>query len=191
MKEYLNAQELNDLLFSFYLIERNRDTVAKWDERGNLTKEEAKYLRTAATYTEKMMMSVLKRLPTKQVDKFMARTVREIKDPVRLIDKWTTDRVLGRYEEGYKVVKIKREEFEYLAMTLIDVHCRGCNKSLQECDLYTFLDDNLFPTCDNGKSCPYCFVPPGTEKPKKEKEKGKISKRKQKKLANRFDEDGE
>ncbi|MGL5569615.1 MAG: DUF5651 domain-containing protein [Cetobacterium sp.] len=191
MKEYLNAQELNDLLFTFYLIERNRDTVDSWQERDNLTKEEAKYLRMAATYTEKMMMSVLKRLPTKQVDKFMHRTVREIKDPVRLIDKWTVDRVLGRYDEAYKVVKMPRVEFEYLAMTLIDQHCKGCKKSFQDCDLYTLLDNNVFPTCDEARNCPYGFVPPGTEKSKKDKEKGKVSKRKQKKLANRFDEDGE
>lgn len=188
MKEYLSAEELNDLLFTFYLIERNRDTVNAWEKRGNLTKEEAKYLRLGSTYTEKFLKLVLARLPWKQVDKFSRRTLREIKDPVRLIDKWTVDRVLGRYDEAYKVVKMPRGEFEYLAMTLIEQHCKGCKKSFDTCDLYTLLDNNIFPTCDKAKNCPYGFVVIGE---KTKKEKGKISKRKQKKLANRFDEDGE
>ncbi|MGL5718002.1 MAG: DUF5651 domain-containing protein [Paraclostridium sp.] len=187
MKEYLNAQELNDLLFSLYLIERNRDTVKNWQEHDNLSKEEAKYLKLGATYTEKFMTLLLQRLPEKQVDKFMKRTIREVKEPVRLIDKWTADRIFGRYDEEYKVVKMPRKEFEYLAMNLVYQHCRGCKKKLQDCDLYTLLDNNMFPTCDKGRSCPYSS--PTDDNEAEKKEKGKVSKRKQKKLANRFDED--
>lgn len=188
MKDYLTGQEINDLLFTFYLIERNRNTRDEWGERGNLTKEEMKYLKMATTWTDKFLTTVLKRYPDKQVVKFMARTEREIKDPVRLVDKWTVDRVLGRFNDAYEIVKMPRNEFEFLAMSLINVHCKNCNKKLDNCDLYTFLDDNMFPTCDKGKGCPYRYIEPSQ---KEKKEKGKVSKRKQKKLANRFDEFGE
>lgn len=196
MKNYLTGQELNDLLFTTYLIERNRDTVKEWESRGNLTKEEAKYLRTAVTYTEKSLALIINRMPEKQIEKFMLRTLRAVKDPVRIVDKWTYDRLLGSMEKEYEIVKMPRVEFEYLAMTLIDKYCRECKKTFDNCDLYTLLDNNLFPTCDSGPNCPYQFIPPEVKEAKKQaklekmenKKSGKISKRKLKKIAARFDD---
>lgn len=189
MKDYLTADELNDLLFTTYLIERNRDTAKTWGNRDNLTKEELRYLKTACTWTDKFMLSVLGRLPKKQVEKFALRTVRAMKDPVRIIDKWSYDRILGNIEKELEVIKMPRGEFDFLAESLIKVHCIDCKKSLQDCDLYDLLNDNMYPTADKQYRCPYSWSE--YKEPKEKKEKGKLSKRKQKKLANRFDEDDE
>lgn len=190
MKDYFTNNEIDDLLFTSYLIERNGDLVKQWESRGNLTKEEAKYLRTAVTYTKKFLTNVMERMPVKQVERFTLRTIRAINEPVRIVDKWTYDRIFGNLEKEFEVVKMPRLEFEFLAKQLIARCCIGCNKSFQECDLYTLLDNNMFPTCNLAKNCPYKFIPE-KDRVKKEKDKTKISKRKQKKLKNKYDEDEE
>ena len=65
MKDYFTNNEIDDLLFTSYLIERNTELVDEWGARGNLTKEEAKYLRTAVTYTKKYLTNVMERMPSK------------------------------------------------------------------------------------------------------------------------------
>ena len=92
MKDYFTNNEIDDLLFTSYLIERNTELVDEWGARGNLTKEEAKYLRTAVTYTKKFLTATMERMPMKQVEKFTLRTRRAIHEPVRIVDKWTYDR---------------------------------------------------------------------------------------------------
>lgn len=190
MKDYFTNNEIDDLLFTSYLIERNGDLVKQWESRGNLTKEEAKYLRTAVTYTKKFLTNVMDRMPVKQVERFTLRTIRAINEPIRIVDKWTYDRIFGNLEKEFEVVKMPRVEFEYLAKFLIANNCIKCNKSFEDCDLYTLLDNNMFPTCNLGKNCPYKFIPE-KDRVKKEKDKTKISKRKQKKLKNKYDEDEE
>ena len=73
MKDYFTNNEIDDLLFTSYLIERNTELVDEWGARGNLTKEEAKYLRTAVTYTKKFLTATMERMPMKQVEKFTLR----------------------------------------------------------------------------------------------------------------------
>ena len=190
MKDYFTNNEIDDLLFTSYLIERNTELVDEWGDRGNLTKEEAKYLRTAVTYTKKYLTNVMERMPSKQVEKFALRTIRAIHEPIRIVDKWTYDRIFGKMETEFEVVKMPRNEFDYLAKQLIARCCVQCNQSFKDCDLYTLLDNNMFPTCNLGKNCPYKFIPE-KDRVKKEKDKTKISKRKQKKLKNKYDEDEE
>ena len=84
-----------------------------------------------------------------------------------------------------------RNEFDYLAKQLIARCCVQCNQSFKDCDLYTLLDNNMFPTCNLGKNCPYKFIPEKDRVKKEKKDKTKISNRKQKKLKNKYDEDEE
>ena len=62
-------------------------------------------------------------------------------------------------ETEFEVVKMPRNEFDYLAKQLIARCCVQCNQSFKDCDLYTLLDNNMFPTCNLGKNCPYKFIP--------------------------------
>ena len=84
----------------------------------------------------------------------------------------------------------KRYLIDYFAKQLIARCCVQCNESFKNCDLYTLLDNNMFPTCNLAKNCPYKYIPE-KDRVKKEKDKTKISKRKQKKLKNKYDEDEE
>lgn len=197
MKTYLSGAELNDLLFVTHLIEFNRTTVNNWEKRGNLTKEEAKFLRTGATWTEKFLTTVLNRMPKKEVEKYAKRTLRAQQDPIRILDKWMQDRVFGTYETEFEVVKVERPQFEQLAMVAIHAHCRDCNKSYTECDLYDILEDNLVPRCETKCNCAYAYISEEAKQRAEEKKKlkaekkNKVSKRKAKKIANRFDENQE
>lgn len=197
MKNYLTAREMNDLLYVSHLLEINSKTVESWQEHNNMTKEEGKYLRTAITYTEKFMKTLLSRMPEKEIDKFMKRTIRAQKEPVRILDKWMMDRVFGSYETEYEIVKVERPEFEKLAYLAINNHCKDCERNYSKCELYDILENNLVPRCEMKNNCAYAFISEEAKKRAEEKKKakleskGKESKRKSKKKANRFDVDQE
>lgn len=196
MKKYLNSKEMNDLLFIYHLAAIDQEIINQWIARGNMTSNEAKWIRTAITYNKKALNSILERLEAKETAKFMKRTVRIEHEPIRIVDKWMHDRILGIYETEAEIIKIERPNFEKLCMACIQAHCEDCNESFANCDIYTIFDDNLMNRAEIKHNCPYSYHSEKTiaeikarrveiEEAKKNK---KISKRKQKKIANRFDE---
>ena len=199
MKKYLNSKEMNDLLFIYHLAEIDKEVIEQWIERGNMTSDEAKWIRTALTYNKKALTSILARLETKESTKFMKRTIRADNEPIRIVDKWMHDRILGIYETEAKIVKIERSEFEKLCMACIQAHCEDCNESFANCDIYDILDDNMMNRAEIKHNCPFAYHSEKTiaeikarraeMQEAKRNGKKKISKRKQKKIANRFDEE--
>lgn len=199
MKKYLNSKELNDLLFIYHLAEIDQNVINDWISRGNMTSEEAKWIRTAITYNKKALTSILNRLEPKETEKFIKRTVKAKNEAIRIVDKWMHDRIFGTYETEAKIVKVERPEFEKLCLSCIQAHCEDCNESFSNCDIYDIFENNLIPRAEIKHSCPYAYHSEKTiEEVKKRKAeieeakrngKKKISKRKQKKIANRFDEE--
>ena len=198
MKKYLNSSEMNDLLFIFHMIETNTSIVNDWIKRGNMTSNEAKWIRTAITYNIKAMRSILDRLDPKEKSKFAKRTVKAQNEAIRIIDKWMYDRVFGTFETEFEVVKIERPEFEKLGMACIQAHCEDCNEHFSKCDIYDIFDNNMMNRAEIKNNCPYAFHSEKkleelkalkAELEEKRKNGKKISKRKQKKIANRFDEE--
>ena len=198
MKKYLNSSEMNDLLFIFHMIETNTSIVNEWIKRGNMTSNEAKWIRTAITYNIKAMRSILDRLDPKEKSKFAKRTVKAQNEAIRIIDKWMYDRVFGTFETEFEVVKIERPEFEKLGMACIQAHCEDCNEHFSKCDIYDIFENNMMNRAEIKHNCPYAFHSEKTiaeikarkaELKENKKNGKKISKRKQKKIANRFDEE--
>lgn len=199
MKKYLNSKEMNDLLFIYHLAAIDQEIINQWIDRGNMTSDEAKWIRTAITYNKKALSSILARLEPKESSKFMKRTVRAQNEAIRIVDKWMHDRVFGTYETEFEVVKIERPSFEKLCMACIQSHCEDCNESFANCDIYEILDDNMMNRAEIKHNCPFSYHSEKTiaeikarraeiEESKRNGKK-KISKRKQKKIANRFDEE--
>lgn len=197
MKTYLNADEMNDLLFMFHLLEINYETVENWVKRKNMTAEEAKWLRTSITYTKKAMQSILERQDQKERAKFAKRTVKANQQPIRIIDAWMHNRILGTYETEFDIVKIERPSFEKLSLACIQAHCMDCEEHFSMCDIYEVLDDNLMKRAECKSNCPFAYHSKKkleelraikAEKEEKKRNK-KVSKRKQKKIQNRFDEE--
>lgn len=197
MKKYLNNNELNDLLFIYHMIETDTSIVNDWVKRGNMTSNEAKWIRTAITYNIKAMRSILDRLDPKEKSKFAKRTVKAQNEAIRIIDKWMYDRVFGTFETEFEVVKIERPEFERLGMACIQAHCEDCNEHFSKCDIYDIFDNNMMNRAEIKNNCPYAFhsekriaeIKAMKAEMEEKKRNKKISKRKQKKIANRFDEE--
>ena len=195
MKTYLNTKEMNDLLFAFNMSVEMADMVEKWDERGNLTKSERKNLKTSITFANKAIGEVIDRMDNKVREQFIKRTVRAINEPIRIVDKWTLDRVFGNFEKEYEVVKIERDKFEKIAFLGMKANCTDCSRHFSMCELHDLLVENLVPTAEQLTNCPYACISEDRKRKQEEKRqaklenKGKVSKRKAKKQANRFDEE--
>lgn len=198
MKKYLNSKEMNDLLFIYHLAAIDQEVINQWIPRGNMTSDEAKWIRTAITYNKKALSSILSRLEPKESSKFMKRTVKAQNEAVRIVDKWMHDRVFGTYETEFEIVKIERPSFEKLCMACIQSHCEDCDESFTNCDIYDILDDNMMNRAEIKRNCPFSYYSEKriaeikaikAEAEEMKKSKKRISKRKQKKIANRFDEE--
>ena len=200
MKNYLNTKQMNDLLFTFHLLEQNTKTVNEWQKHNNLTTTEAGHLRKAITWTEKFVEAVLSRMGPKEVDKVHKRTIKAMEEPVRIIDKWMEQRIFGTFDTEYEIVKIERPQFEKLCMACIGHYCEDCKNSYNDCDIYDILDDNLMARAELKPNCPYAYISDEKrlemQKEKELRELKKLekkagSKRSRKKKANRYDEDDE
>lgn len=197
MKQYFTSEELNDLLFVTHLIDLNSKMLKKWIDRGNLLEEEVNLLNMGSDYTSKFLEMVLSRMPLKEVEKFMKRTIKAKKDPVRIVDKWMQDRVFGTFETEYEIVKIERPQFEKLALIGVNAHCKDCNDHYNNCDMYYILEDAMIPRAEIKNNCPYAFISKkkkqeiAEKKKAREEKKATKSERAKRKKANRFDEDEE
>lgn len=201
MKRYLNSKEMNDLLFIYYLTQIDNEIVDNWVKRSNMTSNEAKWIRTAITYNKKAIGSILERLEDKEIQKFMKRTIRADNEEVRIVDKWMKDRIFGTYETEFEIVKVERPEFEKLCLACIQSYCEDCKESFSNCDIYDVFENNIVSRAEIKHNCPYAYYSEETIKKIKALEaeaakikkddtgKKKISKRKQRKIKNRFDED--
>ena len=201
MKKYLNNNEMNDLLYTYHLADTSKKTVQGWTTRGNMTKNEAKYLRTAITYTQKFINEVLGRLDNKERDKVLKRTIKNSDKPVIIIDEWMKQRILGPLESEHEIVKIERTKFEKVAILAMKTTCEDCTEHFSQCSLYDIFEDTLLPRAERERNCPYSFLS-AKEKAKREEMLKKLeedkkhigekkSKRKNRKNKNRFDEDEE
>lgn len=201
MKKYLNNNEMNDLLYAYHLANTSEKTVEGWTTRGNMTKNEAKYLRTAITYTQKFIKEVLGRLDNKERDKVLKRTIKNSDKPIIIVDEWMKQRVLGPLESENEIVKIERPKFEKIAILAMKTTCEDCTGHFSQCSLYDIFEDSLLPRAERERNCPYSFLSDEKQAEREEmlkkfeEDKKRIeerkSKRKSRKNKNRFDEDEE
>ena len=137
------------------MVEINTSIVNRWVEYGNMTRDEAKWIRTAITYNMKAMKSILDRLPQKEKDKFMKRTVRSQNEPIRILDKWMHDRVFGTYDTEFEIVKIERPELEKLGMLCSKKYCEDCGNNFSNCSLYDISENNTTERVEKLHNCTY------------------------------------
>lgn len=73
MFNYLNQQQISDMMLLFCVGDKIEKIIDTWVRYENMTKEEAKYIRTSRTYYNKFFDSVQERLPDKEKDKLIAK----------------------------------------------------------------------------------------------------------------------
>ena len=198
MFNYLNQQQISDMMLLFCLADKIEEIVDRWVVHENMTKEEAKYIRTSKTYYNKFFNSVQERLPDKEKDKLIKRYSNF---HMSIQDKWLLKKFQDDMNEKSKTVRMERHLFDKFAIQLFNKNCKDCTKTSEECELHDILYENLFPAEEKMKNCCYAFESQETklERLKREEEKrlakelkkNTLSKRAKKKKANRFDEDDE
>ncbi|WP_122639853.1 DUF5651 domain-containing protein [Romboutsia sp. Marseille-P6047] len=201
MKKYLNSNEMLDILFVYHLADTSEKIVESWTSRSNMTKNEAKYLRTSITYAQKFLTGVRDRLDNKEQEKLSKRTIKASEKPIIFVDEWMKQRVMGTYEKELEIVKIGRSKFKKVALLAMKAVCEDCTDSFATCSLYDIFEDCLMPRADREKNCPYCFLSKEKEEQRQEnlkrlEEEKRLraeqkSKRKQRKQKNRYDEEDE
>ena len=198
MFNYLNHKQINDMMLLFCVGDKVEEIVRTWVQYENMTKEEAKYIRTSRTYYNKFFDSVQERLPNKEKVKLIKR----YSDfHLSIQDKWLLKKFNDDINEAAKTVRMERTQFDKFAIQLFNHNCKDCTKTSENCELHDILYENLFPTEETQKNCCYAFESNETklERLKKQEEKrlareakkNNKSKRAKKKKANRFDEDDE
>lgn len=198
MFNYLNQKQISDMMLLFCVDDTLGKIIDSWVLHENLTKEEAKYIRTSRTYFNKFIDSVQERLPDKEKNKLIKRYSNF---HLAIQDKWLLKKFHDDMNEAAKTVRMERSIFEKFAIQLFNKNCKDCTKTSEACELHDILYENLFPAEENLKNCCYAFESQETklERLKREEEKrlakelkkNTLSKRAKKKKANRFDEDDE
>lgn len=197
MFQYLNQRQVGDLMLLFCISDTLEKIIRTWVEHENMTKEEAKYIRTSRTYMNKFMKELQARIPDKEKEKLVKRYSNF---HLQIMDKWLLDKFQRDIEESAQTVLMDRDIFTGLAYEVSNVKCKDCDKHFQECKWHDVLYECLFPSAEQKHNCPYAYISEEKrlqmQKEKELRELKKLekkngSKRSRRKKANRFDEDDE
>jgi hypothetical protein len=168
LKDYLNSEELNDLMLIGALLDTTANVVKStlndktldkiriaWNTRGNLSKEEHKSLKMAETYLTKFYTSILNRLSINEVVKI---NKRNSSFNIRILDKFTLDKLNRQTNDKYKNAVVPREQFENWCEEIMEIKCKGCTKDRQACKLHEVFEDNFVQESDWGlDNCRYAY----------------------------------
>lgn len=181
MKNYLSTKEKDVWLVEVLAAAEMEDSLPKM--KANLTKDEAKWLKTSVTLRRKAYNSMTSRLGTnavKQLHKYA------INSNIQVVSKSLSNVMTQRELKEQEVTQIDTELLMNLAVSLLAAKCEGCKKNFNSCHIFSMLDEICMEGYCINDNCPYSF---GIEEEKKEIKK--ISKRKQKKMKNKYDDDDE
>ena len=168
MKDYLSAEERNQIMVIGSILgsfdncknvgvdaPKIVDIAQQWDNRGNITTEERRSLRTAHTYLQKFFKSVVERMCDKE-QKVLYKKLSNY--DFRLLDDFTFNRVCNDMSDKIKFVAIDREDFGKWCEEIMHVNCKGCDKNHSECQLHKIFDENFIPENDWGlDNCRYAY----------------------------------
>ena len=197
MFQYLSQKQVTDLMLLFCIADDLDKIINEWVLHKNMSKTEAKYIRTSRTYMNKFMEEIQARIPLKEKDKLIKRYSNF---HLQIMDKWLLDKFQRDVEKNAQMVLMDRDVFTGLAYEVTNTKCRDCNKSHTTCKWHDVLYECLFPAAEQKPNCPYAYISDEVrEQMQKEKELRELkrlekktgSKRSRKKKANRYDEDDE
>lgn len=134
---------------------RVKPILEDWTERGNMTKEEHRALKTAQTNLKKFIDSVIGRMNTAEKEAINRQI---LKFDFRLIDDYTLQKIYRDCTDRYKVAAVPREQFESWCRDIMDIYCKNCTKHFSECELYTIFNDNFIPESSwDLENCRYAY----------------------------------
>lgn len=154
MKNYLNKQERNDLIMVQAIIGYINIAFEKWYERGNITKEELKYIRMARSLIKKAISGVRSR----QDKDFNNKLKRDI-DNIELLclPKTKAQVMLEQYEKDKEeeMCLVHRQTLELMAEKALG-NCDPCAEDHTKCKLReAFIELNIPVFDPYSTTCPY------------------------------------
>ena len=155
MFQYLNQRQVSDLMLLFCVADNLEKIINEWVEHENMTKTEAKYIRTARTYMSKFMNELQARIPAKEKDKLIKRYSNFY---IQIMDKWLLEKFQRDMEEKAQMVMMDRQVFSGLAYEVTNTKCKDCEKSHSNCDWHDVLYECLFPAAEQKPNCPYAYI---------------------------------
>lgn len=154
---YLKHDEMNNFLvihvMSQLISGRKKAPTAKptdtitpmweeWSERGIMTKEQKKNLKTAFTYLRKFVDDVFdNNLDIKTKDNIVRKSANWA---FRLMDDYTVQKLYAMLDRQ-KDICITTDEFYDLLESKMHLTCNGCTKNRCECEFHTFLESKFVP----------------------------------------------
>lgn len=195
MKNYLSRNERDNWLLAVTSNMFLNNIINLWGK--NLTTDEKRKLKTSITMTNNALMSIADRMPKHEKDKL----VKHSKDfEVKILSAEGAKAMEKRCYEEFGHVKLTEDEQKLLISEVITHKCADCNTLCNECTAYELFLNSLVPSLNEEDNCPYAYNPDKETEDefyievqkvyKKHEENKKLSKRKQKKLQNRFDDPG-
>lgn len=157
MKNYLNKQERVAILFFTNLLDRVENMIEDWDSRGNLTKNERKWLKSCVTFGIKALESILYRqdrgvVANLQKEKNKSAIHLDMKHSLEVIAKKKSADLKASYEEN--------KEYFKLVELILEHNCNGCRKQFTECEFYKEFEDQCIPYADGNEefqNCKYSY----------------------------------
>ena len=159
---YLNREEFNTFMMitslnMLILGERSmsgRRTNPIWDtwaEKGIITVEQKKNLKTATTFFNKFINGVFNdNLDVTSKDKVIAQL---LKFDFRLIDDHTVQQLYRLMNSVTKEFHLSQDEFFNMVEAKMEINCKGCNRDRCSCELRTFFESKFVPPANEGNKC--------------------------------------
>lgn len=166
---YLKSDELNNFLVCHVMTQllsgdrkapcaENKPSEYKamweeWTERGILTKEQKKNMKTGFTYLRKFLDDVFQNnLDIKSKDIVSKKSVNW---SFRLMDDYTVQKIYTMLSNQQEI-HMSKDDFYDLVETKMHVSCKGCTKNRCECDFHTFLENRFVPPMNEKAECVNC-----------------------------------
>lgn len=165
---YLKHDELNNFLICHVMTqllsgERKAPTSQhqvgvtpmwdEWIEKGILTKEQRKNMKTGFTFLRKFLDDVFENnLDIKTKDVIAKKSANW---SFRLMDDYTVQNIY-KMLNNQQEVHMSTEHFYDLIEAKMHMSCKGCTKNRCECDFHTFLESRFVPPMNDKAECTNC-----------------------------------
>ncbi len=169
MKDYLNAEERNQLMVFMSILQMfsgnrgitsapGKNIVEDWTSRNNMAKDEQRSIKMAQTYLKKFCESVQDRMHPREQEQI---TKKLEKFDFRLIDDFTLQKVYRDMKDRLVNAVVPREQFCTWCNEIMYQNCDGCTKHFSECELHEVFEDNFVPESSWGlENCRYAYKLP-------------------------------
>ena len=157
MKKYLNREERITVLYLTNLLDRTEMMIQDWDSRGNLTKNEKKWLKTSLSFGLKVLESILARLDINVVvnlkkEKEQSGIHLDMVHSLEVIKKRKSAELDGCYEDN--------KEYYKLVELILEHNCKGCTTPCGECEFFKDFTEQCVPYLDGDETkqnCKYSY----------------------------------